>query len=152
MKLIALALFLLSAPLAFPGELPSFRSIPGHLVKNQCDPFSKAAVLMLHKQGIPARRILMKIRNPQAHTFHAALVFQHEGQFYVMDNEHRAPLLVKGKTDLSCALRLVGVDFYTSVTMADEYNRRVPPQKLADLFKPNPAWLDSVRIDKVDAK
>lgn len=141
-----LALLLLSATLCHSGTLPTFRDVPGHLVINQCDPFSKAAVLKLHKAGIPAVRILMRIQNPQASGFHAALIFKQDNKFYVMDNEHRAPMQFKGKTELSAAIRLVGVDFYTSVCIVDEYNRKVPPRRLEDMFKPNPAWLDSVRI------
>jgi hypothetical protein len=145
----SLALLLLSVSLCLSADLPTFRDVPGHLVINQCDPFSKAAVLKLHKLGIPAVRITYGWQNPSAgRGYHAALIFRHEGKTYVMDNEHRAPLVVKGKTDISAAIRLTGLDFYTSVWMVNEANQKVKPRALADLFKPNPEWLEKYRIDK----
>lgn len=146
MKTLAL-LFMSLCLSASASELPSFRGLPGHLVQGQCDPFSKAAVLKLHKAGIPAVRILMRMQNPGATAFHAALIFKQDGRFYVMDNEHTAPMQFKGKTDLSAALRLAGADFNTSVCIVDEWNRKVQPHKLEALFKPNPEWLEKYRID-----
>src|SRR5262245_23979799 len=145
---LLLTLLLTGAVDSAAAPVPSFKHLPDHLKPNHCDPFSKAAVLMLHKQGVPAVRIIYGWHTPNGSGYHAALVFKHEGALYAMDNEHREPIkLSKGaKTDWSAANALGGASFYTHTWMTNEANQRVKPRKLSDLFAPNPAWLEQFNI------
>jgi hypothetical protein len=142
---------MLAAFSAAAAPVPSFTHLPHHLKINKCDPFSKEAVLFLHKQGIPAVRIIYGWNTPQGQGFHAALLFKHEGELYAMDNEHRQPVKLRKntKTDWGAATQLSGgFTFYAHIWMTDEGCRRIKPKNLPDLFKPNPEWLEQFNISK----
>lgn len=131
---------------ALAAPPPSFKHLPDYMVPMHCDPFSKAAVAMLHKQGIPAHRITYGWSQfGGARGAHAAVLFQWEGKFYFMDNARMAPREVAGKTDLGC-VRHITSDWQTFVWMDNDYNERVPPRKMSDLFAPAPAWMKSIQV------
>lgn len=147
LKSLLLTLLLTGVVFASAAPVPSFTHLPHHLKVNKCAPFSDEAVLFLHKQGIPAVRIGIGWQNPSAgRGYHAALIFKHEGKFYVMDNEHRKPVRFSGKTEQSAAVAIIGLDFYTSVWIVNDANQKVKPRTLEELFKSNPAWLEQFNI------
>jgi hypothetical protein len=126
--------------------MPSFRHLPDYMVPMHCDPFSKTAVAMLHKQGIPARRITYGWSQfGGARGFHAAVLFQLNGKFYFMDNDRMAPRKVAGTTDLGC-VNHISSNSYTTCWMVNDYHERKTPRKMADLFAPNPEWMKSIQV------
>ena len=128
------------------APMPSFRHLPDYMVPMHCDPFSKTAVAMLHKQGIPAHRITYGWSQfGGARGFHAAVLFQLNGKFYFMDNARMGPRPVAGKTDLGCVAHISG-EWGNLVWMCNEENERVAPRKMADLFAPNPEWMKSIQV------
>lgn len=136
---VAFAWTALSAP------PPSFTSLPGHMVEGQCDPFSKAAVRMLHKRGIPAHYIGYGWSGYGIGSgYHAAVLFQFENRFYFIDNQHRGPVPVAGKTDLACVEHVSG-GYGKFIHMVNCFNIRIAPKKMADLFKSNPDWMKNIQ-------
>jgi hypothetical protein len=130
---------------ALAAPPPSFKHLPHYMKHNQCDPFSKEAVRMLHKRGIPAHRITYGWSQfGGARDFHAAVLFQWEGKFYFMDNARMGPRPVAGKTDLGCVNRITP-DWQTMCWMVNEENERVAPRKMADLFAPAPEWMKQLQ-------
>lgn len=115
----------------------------------QCDPFSKAAVAYLHRQGIPAHRITYGWSHFGGLTgYHAAVLFQLNGKFYFMDNQHRRPQVVGQKTDLGCIYHVAGGAFGSNYWMTDDNSNRIAARKMADLFAPAPAWLQQLQVGR----
>lgn len=130
---------------ALAAPPPSFKHLPHYMVPMHCDAFSKEAVRMLHQRGIPAHRICYGWQQfGGLRSFHAAVVFQWQGQFYFMDNDRMGPRRVAGKTDLGCVNRISG-DIYTTCWMVNEANERVAPRLMSDLFAPAPDWMKQLQ-------
>lgn len=123
-----------TAWVALGAPPPSFKSVPGYMTRNWCDPFSKAAVAMLHERGVPAVRITYGWSAFGAGSgYHAAVLFKWGGKFYFMDNWRQGPRLVAGETDLGCVRRING-EPTTWVWMVSEDKQRTGPRKLNELF------------------
>lgn len=143
--LLIWALCVATAWCALAAPPPSFRHLPDYMVHMHCDPFSKDALRMLQRQGVPAHRIVFgwqQFGGKRSH--HAAVLFQWEGKYYFMDNERMAPRPVAGKTDWGCVNRMCG-DFYTMCWMVNDYHERRAPRKMSDLFAPQPAWMKQLQ-------
>lgn len=136
MKAFFLALLLAASACATASPLPSFKSVPGYMTENHCDPFSKSAVAMLHTRGIPARRITYGWSQMGASGYHAAVLFRWEGRLYFMDNWRQGARPVAGKTDLGCIRHIDGA-FGTSLWMTDEDAHRVAPREIDLTFFDN---------------
>ena len=119
---------------------PSFERVPNYMTRDRCDPFSQAALRYLHKQGVPAVRILYGWSGFGASGYHAAVLFQWEGKFYFMDNWRQKPRRVASQTDLGAVNHITG-QWNTHCWMTDENCERVAPRKLADLFAQAPESL-----------
>lgn len=119
---------------------PSFKHLKDYMVRNHCEPFAEDALRLLHKRGVPARRILYRWSSGGYTDLHAAVLFQWEGRTYFMDNARMKPRHVVGKTDLGCVNRITD-DFYTHCWMVDDYGKRTAPRKISDLFAPAPEWM-----------
>jgi hypothetical protein len=118
---------------AFGAELPDFTRLPGHGVQGQCLPFSQAAATRLRITGTSAVQVLYKFsRVGTGTTWHAAVLFKHEGKLFFMDNQHTRPIRVAAKTDLGCISHVYDGSFF--IHMTDCTGRRVDPKPMSALL------------------
>ncbi len=126
------SLVFLLATSALSAELPDFSKLPDFRRTDQCLPFSAQCVLALHARGIPATQIYYHWNAPGTVGSHAAVIFQHGGDFWFMDNTRLAPRRVTAKTDFGCIVQVSPKNVF--IALVDRMGNRVEPRSMAERF------------------
>jgi len=141
MKLLPLSLLfvcLTTCVLSADESLPEFKRLPHWRQHEKCLPFSYECLEALHAKGIPATQIFYKWQQAGEHGedsgFHAAVLFQHKGKFWFMDNTRFAPREVTAKTDHGCIMQTQPSKL-VFITLVDRWGNKQPTRLLSDRFR-----------------
>lgn len=97
-QILVLALIVVCAGCQVTPKCASWKSYPGALQVNQCEPYARKCASDLHRRGIEAYYVDYTWRCLEASQRHAVVLFQWQGEWFLVDNAWARPVRTKGKT------------------------------------------------------